>query len=128
MSEGPGARPLCRLDEIPDGGARGFDLGAGLDALYIFVVRQGKRIYGYVNSCPHIGTPLDIVPDRFLTEDRRHIICATHAARFRIYDGYCFTGPCQGESLAPIALELRDGAVLLKDGDALEAPAPPAPR
>lgn len=109
---GSDARVLCRLDEIPDGEARGFDFGQGLETLYVFVVRQGKRVHGYVNSCPHIGTPLDLVPDRFMTDDRRHILCMTHGARFRIYDGYCFTGPCQGESLTPVALAVRDGAVM----------------
>ena len=42
---------------------------------------------GYVNSCPHLGSPLDWVPNRFLSADGRHVLCATHGALFRIEDG-----------------------------------------
>lgn len=105
---------LCRLEEIPEGEGLGFTLGEGERRRYIFVVRQGARVFGYVNSCPHIGTPLDMVPDRFMTADKRHILCMTHGARFRVYDGYCFAGPCQGRSLAKLELALEGGEVLLK--------------
>lgn len=112
----PPAAPqlLCRLEEIPDGQGLGFAFGQGESGTLIFVVRQGVRVHGYRNSCPHIGTPLDMVPDRFMTQDGRHILCMTHGARFRVYDGYCFTGPCQGQSLAKVAVAVRDGAVYLE--------------
>jgi len=105
---------LCRLEDIPDGEGLGFALSEGEAETLIFVVRQGRRVHGYRNSCPHVGTPLDMVPDRFMTHDKRHILCMTHGARFRVYDGYCFTGPCQGQSLERIAVAVRDGAVVLE--------------
>ncbi|HKO08214.1 MAG TPA: Rieske 2Fe-2S domain-containing protein [Alphaproteobacteria bacterium] len=123
MSEALAPQYLCRLEEIPDGQGLGFAFGEGEGRTLIFVVRQGKRVYGYRNSCPHIGTPLDMIPDRFMTHDKRHILCMTHGARFRVYDGYCFTGPCQGQSLARLPLALKDGQVFL-EGPAGEARAP----
>ena len=105
---------LCRFEEIPEGEGIGLALGQGEARRLIFVVRQGTKVHGYVNSCPHVGTPLDMIPDRFMTMDKRHILCMTHGARFRVYDGYCFTGPCQGRSLAKLALALEDGEVLLE--------------
>lgn len=104
---------LCRLEEIPEGEGLGFTVGEGEARQLIFVLRQGARVYGYRNSCPHIGTPLDMVPDRFLTYDKRHILCMTHGARFRIQDGYCFAGPCAGQRLGAIAVRVTDGAVIL---------------
>jgi len=106
---------LCRLDEIPDGEGRGFTIGEGEARTLIAVFRQGGRVHGYINSCPHIGTPLDMIPDRFLTLDKRHILCATHGARFRIHDGYCFAGPCRGERLKTIAVRIAQGSVVLED-------------
>ena len=102
MSDAATSNILCRLDEIEDGEARGFTIGAGSEARDIFVVREGERVFGYVNSCPHIGTPLDWVPDQFMTADGGHIICATHGALFQIEDGICIGGPCHGDRLKTV--------------------------
>lgn len=114
----PAARDtvLCRLDEIPSPGSKGFALGDGPERRGIFVVRSVNSVHAYVNSCPHIGIPLDWVPDRFLTRDKALIQCATHGAQFRIHDGHCIFGPCRGASLSPVAVAVRDGAVVLVGG------------
>jgi nitrite reductase/ring-hydroxylating ferredoxin subunit len=101
--------PLCRIDAIPDGAARGFRVGA--PPVRIFVVRRGEALHAYVNRCPHVGTPLDWAPDEFLDRDGRTIVCATHGARFRIEDGLCLAGPCQGDRLEPFPIAVRDGVV-----------------
>lgn len=103
-------RVLCRLDEIPDGGSKGFDLGPGHDPREIFVVREGRRLHAYVNSCPHLGTPLEFTPDQFLSHDGSHILCSTHGALFEIEDGTCIAGPCMGDSLQalPVALDEQE--------------------
>ena len=104
---------LCRLDEIPDGNSRGFTVETAHGTRDIFIVRRGDAVFAYENSCPHVGTPLDWVPDRFLSEDSSHIVCATHGAQFRIEDGMCFSGPCHGEKLTPVALKIADGMIVL---------------
>ena len=79
-------RPLCHFDDIAEPGARGF---------------------------PHIGTPLDFMPDQFLTRDRRHLLCSTHGALFEIATGLCIYGPCKGRSLRAVSVALRDGVVVV---------------
>ena|SRR6185369_6262229 len=106
-------RILCRLDEIPDAAAKGFTLPDGDGTREIFVVRQGERVYGYVNSCPHVGTPLEFLPDRFLTADSRQILCSTHGARFEIATGRCIAGPCKGRFLAAEPLTIEAGMIVL---------------
>lgn len=112
-------RLLCRLDEIPDGEGRGFELAADeAESLAggirdVFVVRRGRCVYGYVNSCPHTGTPLDLIEDQFMTRDKARILCATHGAEFIVEDGSCVGGPCQGDRLQPLVVALRDGEVRL---------------
>ena len=101
---GPAA--LCALNDIEDGAAKGFALPSGRD---IFVVREGGRVYGYENSCPHQGTPLDWTPDTFISEDSGLILCATHGAQFQIADGVCVSGPCMGDRLTAVAVRV-DGA------------------
>ncbi|WP_419898347.1 Rieske (2Fe-2S) protein [Roseomonas sp. USHLN139] len=94
-------RLLCRLEDIVDGQSKGFP---GPDGSFIglFAVRQGEAVHVFVNSCPHIGVPLDMVPDRFLDGRGRMIVCAVHGACFRIQDGFCTTGPCAGDSLEQV--------------------------
>lgn len=104
-------RVLCRLEDIPDGEGRGFELDGGGDD--IFVVRRGDRVHGYVNSCPHAASSLDWVENQFMNLDKSRILCATHGAEFSIEDGYCVLGPCRGKSLAPVAVSVRGGKVEL---------------
>lgn len=105
---------LCPLDTIEDGEARGFTLDDdGGRPVDILVARDGAAVHGYVNACPHVGTPLDWVPDRFMAPDGEHLACATHGALFRVEDGYCVAGPCAGQSLTPVAVRIEDGRVVL---------------
>ena len=107
-------RVLCRLDEIPDPGSKGFDLddGEGGDGTrMIFVVRAGATLRAYENSCPHTGGPLDWVPDQFLTREKDMILCATHGALFRLDDGHCLAGPCAGERLTPLPVRIEGESV-----------------
>jgi naringenin degradation protein FdeD len=104
---------LCPLEELEDGAARGFVIGAGTERYEIFVYREGERLWGYRNECPHVGTPLDMAEDDFLSLDGSHFLCHTHGATFRIEDGFCIAGPCKGESLKPVALRLEAGWIAL---------------
>ncbi|MFT8244233.1 Rieske (2Fe-2S) protein [Roseomonas sp. BN140053] len=69
----------------------------------------------YVNSCPHLGLPLEPLPDRFLDRSGTAVVCSTHGARFRVADGFCVSGPCTGDSLERVPAELRDGVILVPE-------------
>jgi len=104
---------LCDLDEIEDGDSnRFFAEKNGMMESYI-VIRQEEQAFVYINSCPHIGTPLDLAPGRFLNPDKSMILCSTHGALFRIEDGYCISGPCAEQSLTPVPVDIRGGAIYL---------------
>ncbi|MEQ8284074.1 Rieske (2Fe-2S) protein [Thalassospira sp.] len=100
---------LCKLSDLDATGAKGLHLGDK----GIFVVRSDQGVFGYVNSCPHVGVPLDMEPDEFISEFGGEIICSTHGARFRIEDGECISGPCMGDVLEPVAVYVQDEMVLL---------------
>ena len=107
-------RVLCRLDDIPDGGAKGFGPAPG-GFTGLFALRRGAHVAVYVNACPHLGTPLDWTPDRFLSADGSRIVCATHGAEFRPEDGVCLRGPCLGARLEAVMIVIEDGAVLVPE-------------
>lgn len=106
-------RALCRICDIPDGGAKGVECGTGADRLDLILLRRGEKIFAYINSCPHQGTPLETFPDKFLDQTRQLLICSTHGARFRVEDGFCIEGPCDGASLQRVAVHVRNGAVFV---------------
>lgn len=107
---------LCALDEIEENAGRGFTVELGGQSVAILVVRRQGRAYGYRNTCPHRGTTLDWMPDRFMDPEREYLQCSTHDARFRVEDGFCVAGPCRGDSLTPVPLAVEDGQVLLGGG------------
>ncbi len=106
-----GEKRLCNLEDIPDGGAREFGDGS---ASALFAVRRGNEVYVYRNRCPHAGTPLNWMPDRFLTSDGTEIICSTHGARFEIGTGRCTSGPCPGAYLTGFPVEIRRGQIWVR--------------
>ena len=107
------ARLLCRMADLADGRSRGFDpLREGRDTM--FVVRRGMQVVGYRNACPHYDDArMAWRKDEFLTADRSRIQCSAHGAQFRIDDGVCEIGPCLGQALTAVPLELREDEVWL---------------
>ena len=98
---------------MPPGQTRGFaparEGGPGLFAVHHF--REGILVY--INSCPHLGVPLDWVEGRFLNLDGTRIMCATHGAEFRINDGMCVRGPCRGDALTKVPCTIENGIVMV---------------
>jgi nitrite reductase/ring-hydroxylating ferredoxin subunit len=103
--------PLCDVLEIPEGGAKEVSFGEGKDAFGVLLLRRGDSVWAYRNCCPHYSQPLNYEPDVFHTFDGEILMCAHHTAMFRVQDGYCFEGPCEGASLEPLPLR-REGTKL----------------
>lgn len=111
-------RVVCRLSDLEEFGSRAFTVGASAWPLRGFVVRYGNEVRGYINHCPHAGHPLDLRPHRFLTPDRAMILCSSHGALFEKDAGRCLAGPCAGERLRAVPLELiGDVVVIAADAD-----------
>ncbi len=124
MREIDTTRVLCSLAELEENGSRGFAVGGGEWPLRGFVVSTARGVAAYVNRCPHAGHPLNLRPNRFLTPDGALILCASHGALFARDNGLCIAGPCPGQSLTAIAVEVVSGYVMLADDvdpDALAA-------
>lgn len=112
---------LCRFDELVDGQSRGFDpQGAGRDLL--FVVRQGVALHGWRNACPHVdGAPMAWRKDAYLNAARDRIVCSAHGAQFDIDSGLCRLGPCLGQRLQPVPLQIDPHGDVLADLSSIDA-------
>jgi len=104
---------LCAVDDIPEDGSAGFVAEIGDKRVHVMAIRKEGTVYVYENECPHVGVPLDFRPGQFLTADKAYIMCSTHGALFKIEDGECIDGPCFGDHLIQINVEIRDGSVYL---------------
>ena len=101
------------MKDIADHNAKGFTVELEGTETEILLVRAGDDVYGYINSCPHTGVNLDWMPDEFMDITGKLIQCSTHGALFNIKDGYCCYGPCAGDSLQPVRLQVKDGVIYL---------------
>lgn len=106
------ARALCRLDDLPEGEAVALDVLLPDGEENLIVLRRGDQVRAWLNICPHAGRRLDWAPGRFLL-DKGLLVCATHGASFRTDDGACVGGPCRGDRLRAVALEVAAGEVRL---------------
>jgi len=96
------------LADLPPGRTAKFRLSCGGRTIDGFVVNHEGGCHAYVNRCPHVGTPLDLWPNEFLSEDGHELICSTHGAVFDPASGRCIAGPCTGDELTRVPLR-RDG-------------------
>lgn len=103
---------LIAVDSIEDGGLVEVEGTVDGDAESLILHRDGDRIRGWFNVCPHAGRRLDWAPGKFLRSDGL-LVCAAHGASFELGGGECVAGPCRGASLRAVALEVRDGGVYL---------------
>lgn len=116
----PDGRPvhvtfLCSTEGLADPGTKNVVLGDPPDDLDIVIVQERGVRHAYINCCPHEFIPLETFPNHFLTEDKKHLLCSGHGARFVLATGECVYGPCLGKALTRLAIEERDGALYLAD-------------
>lgn len=103
---------LCHIDELPEGSSQGFGLETlGRDGM--FLVKHQGELHAYLNDCPHWpGSPMAWRRDAYLKHDASCIVCSGHGAEFDIRSGRCTLGPCLGQSLVRVPLEIdADGWV-----------------
>ncbi|MGC3981796.1 MAG: Rieske (2Fe-2S) protein [Steroidobacteraceae bacterium] len=105
---------LCSLAELTDPGAREFTLGEGDWPLRGFVVRYQGEVHAYLNSCPHAGLPLNFKPDVFFAPHVELLQCVAHGALFEPETGECVAGPCFGQSLQMLDIQVHEGRVYLR--------------
>ena len=47
------------------------------------------------------------------SEDRRYLMCYTHGALYEAATGFCIAGPCKGESLYRLPVQVDRGDILV---------------
>lgn len=102
---------LCRVEDIPEGGAFGAEIPSSTGGFAVILTRRGERVVAFHNECPHAGRRLDWAPGKFLVEGSL-LVCAAHGATFALDTGAGVGGPCRGAGLKSIAVQVVDGDVV----------------
>lgn len=58
----------------------------------------------------HLPVPLDGGMGELPSNDR--LVCLTHGAEYEPEQGLCVAGPCEGEVLERVPIEIVDGQIL----------------
>ncbi|QND78654.1 Rieske 2Fe-2S domain-containing protein [Pseudoxanthomonas mexicana] len=104
---------LSALNDIADGGFAEVEAMIDGDAESLILYRLGDEVRAWLNVCPHAGRRLDWAPGQFLKSKDGHLVCAAHGASFELDRGDCIAGPCRGDALRAVQVQLRDGEVWL---------------
>ncbi len=110
----PPGTDLCGFTELADGAGRALSWGSGKAAFGIILLRVGDCVTAYVNRCPHFQIPLDHLTN--VTLFGEFVLCSHHYAAFRIADGNCVEGPCEGASLTPMPVAVVAGRIRIVEG------------
>ncbi len=101
------------LADIPEPGGRAFQITDAEGTHDAFIIRFAGEVRAYLNSCPHTGVNLNWSDDQFFDIDHTFIQCSLHGALFQPLDGLCIQGPCQGDSLKSLPIQLVEPHVLI---------------
>ena len=104
---------LSALNDIADGGFAEVEATIDGDAESLVLYRVGDEVRAWLNVCPHAGRRLDWAPGQFLNSKDGHLVCAAHGASFELDRGDCVAGPCRGDALRAVQVQVRDGEVWL---------------
>ncbi len=63
---------ICDLNDIPEGEGTGLTAKIEGTTKMLIVIRRNNNAFVYINSCPHIGAPLDLQPGKFLSHDKKY--------------------------------------------------------
>jgi nitrite reductase/ring-hydroxylating ferredoxin subunit len=113
------AYAICNVGDIPNRRGKGFHLlrlhpDGSERPWHIVVVRWDRKLYGYVNVCPHQGVNLDWEAGEFIDPNGTHLICGKHGSRFEVSTGACVDGPCRGAGLEKLRLNVLDGEICVR--------------
>jgi nitrite reductase/ring-hydroxylating ferredoxin subunit len=100
------AHPLSEARDLAEGCSHGFLPDEdGQDRL--FIVRYQGALHAWRNACPHVAeAPMAWKRHAYLSPDGQHIMCYAHGARFEPDTGLCVHGPCKGQYLQRVNLEI----------------------
>jgi nitrite reductase/ring-hydroxylating ferredoxin subunit len=102
---------IARENEVKEGKTVKFSFERGGKPMGGFLARFQGKLVAYENRCRHLPLSLDFHDGRFFSPDGQHFLCQNHNAIYEPLTGLCVRGPCEGESLKVLKIEIVEGEV-----------------
>jgi nitrite reductase/ring-hydroxylating ferredoxin subunit len=107
-----GEQVVCRVGELAPGETKKFLIEVEGRDEECFLVNYQGALHAWVNRCLHVPMTMDWVENRFFTQDKRYLQCATHGAWYEPDSGECIAGPPCGKYLIRVPIEIRGDTVI----------------
>jgi nitrite reductase/ring-hydroxylating ferredoxin subunit len=97
-----------------------FSAARGQRLVHGMAVWTGGSAQAWLNRCPHWGIQLDGSSSEIVVDTGDSVVlrCSAHGAEFAVDTGVCLSGPCEGDRLSPLHVEV--------DANIVRVYAPPA--
>ena len=108
---------IAKSSELREGQTVKFQFVRAGKKLDGFIARFEGEIVAYENVCQHIAVNLDDESDRIFSRDGKHFICQNHGAIYEPSSGLCVRGPCEGERLKKLKIEVSNEIIWLAENN-----------
>jgi nitrite reductase/ring-hydroxylating ferredoxin subunit len=106
---------IASVPELTEGKTAKFQITRKGRPMEGFVACFKGQFVAYENRCRHLPLSLDYDDGRFFSRDGQHFVCQTHNAIYEPLTGLCVRGPCEGDSLKPLKIEVIKDDIWLLD-------------
>jgi len=111
MQKSERGKVVGTTDELVHGTTKKFNLRCQGKTVEGLLACYDGKLYAYVNRCCHFPLTMDWMGNHFFSEDKRYFICANHGATYEPATGECIWGPCYGDSLLSIPIQISGGKI-----------------
>lgn len=108
---------ICQINDLDEGASLEFRVKNATEEKEAFLIYFKQQFYAYINHCPHTGVNLNWQPGQFFSLDGVFLQCSLHGAFFKPENGLCVRGPCQGQSLGRLNIDIRQNTVFLNESN-----------
>lgn len=105
---------ICRLaniSEVEEGKWYEFNLQTEDSLFSLMLQKKNSEYIAFKNFCPHQGRRMNYSLGQFLTTKEGNLVCPAHGAEFKPDNGLCINGPCLGQSLEPVHIQLNEESI-----------------
>jgi len=102
---------ITRAEDVPEGGTVKFHFTHKGKPAEGFLARFQGKLVAYENRCQHLPLRLDFPDANLFNHDGTQFICQNHNAIYEPLTGLCVRGPCEGQSLRALEIEILAGEV-----------------